>query len=578
MKARSFLVAVILIVGLVPVSVQASTPAQGPLLQGGSEQEFVVVYAEGVSPEAAHAAITAAGGRIVKENDRVGVATVRTNNPNFATLARQQVALFGVARNRQIGQAPPDSRPSRDDIERLTQERLDHKGQAAPAGKSARPGVKSAEPLAALQWDMAMIHATVDGSYRKSIGDKRVLVGVIDTGIDGSHPDIAPNFNQQLSRNFTTDIPLIDGPCEYPSCVDPANEDDDGHGTHVAGTIAAALNGLGIAGVAPGVTLVNIRAGQDSGYFFLQPTVDALTYAGDIGVDVVNMSYYTDPWLYNCPNNPADSPEAQQEQRTIIVATQRAVAYARLHGVTLIAALGNEHTDLGNPTFDDTSPDYPPGAAYSRTVDNTCVDVPAETLGVTSVSAVGPSNRKAYYSNYGVEQTDVSAPGGDYYDLYGTPAYRTAGNLVLAPYPESLAIANGDLNPDGTPNNPFVIQDCQKGVCAYYQYLQGTSMAAPHAVGVAALIVSKYGVKDFRHPGGLTLPPIVTELLLRRTATNTPCPDPRSFVYPGIPASYTANCEGTAKSNGFYGAGVVDALGAVSRQFGSDLVSGGNTP
>jgi subtilisin family serine protease len=277
------------------------------------------------------------------------------------------------------------------------------------------------------------------------------------------------------------------------------------------------------------------------------------------------MSFYTDPWLYNCPNNPADSPEAQLEQRTIIVATQRAVIYARLHGVTLIAALGNEHTDLGNPTFDDTSPDYPPGVAYPRTVDNTCLDVPAETLGVTSVSAIGPSNRKAYYSNFGVEQTDVSAPGGDYYDLYGTPAYRTAANLILAPYPESLAWANGDLNPDGTPNNPFVIQDCQKGVCAYYQYLQGTSMAAPHAVGVAALIVSKYGVKDFRHPGGLTLPPVVTELLLRRTATNTPCPDPRSCVDPGIPASYTANCDGTARSNGFYGDGIVDALRAVDR-------------
>jgi subtilisin family serine protease len=546
-------------------SVQASIPAQGPLLQDGSEQEFVVVYAEGVSPDAAHAAITAAGGWIVKENDRVGVATVRTNNPNFMALARQQAALLGVARNRQIGQAPLNSRPSRDDVERLTQERLDQKGQAPQVSKSARPGANNAEPLAALQWDMAMIHATVNGSYRKSIGDKRVLVGVIDTGIDGSHPDIAPNFNQQLSRNFTTDIPLIDGPCEYPSCVDPANEDDNGHGTHVAGTIAAALNGLGMAGVAPGVTLVNIRAGQDSGYFFLQETIDALTYAADIGVDVVNMSFYTDPWLYNCPNNPADSPEAQQEQRTIIAATQRAVIYARLHGVTLIAALGNEHTDLGNPTFDDTSPDYPPDAAYPRTVDNTCVDVPAETLGVTSVSAVGPSTRKAYFSNYGVEQTDVSAPGGDYRDFFGTPAYRTAGNLILAPYPESLAWENGDLNPDGTPNNPFVIQDCQNGVCAYYQYLQGTSMAAPHAVGVAALIVSKYGVRDFRHLGGLTLPPAVTEFLLRRTATNTPCPDPRLFVYPDLPASYTANCDGPAKSNGFYGDGIVDALQAVSR-------------
>ena len=71
---------------------------------------------------------------------------------------------------------------------------------------------------------------------------------------------------------------------------------------------ARAINGLGIAGVAPSVDIVNLRAGQDSGYFFLQPTVDALTYAGDHGIDVVNMSFYIDPWLYNCAANPADSP------------------------------------------------------------------------------------------------------------------------------------------------------------------------------------------------------------------------------------------------------------------------------
>ena len=55
-----------------------------------------------------------------------------------------------------------------------------------------------------------------------------------------------------------------------------------------------------MAGVAPNVRLVNLRAGQDSGYFFLQPSVDALTFAADHGVDVVNMSYFIDPWLYNC--------------------------------------------------------------------------------------------------------------------------------------------------------------------------------------------------------------------------------------------------------------------------------------
>ena len=91
-----------------------------------------------------------------------------------------------------------------------------------------------------------------------------------------------------------------------------ADVDEGGHGTHVAGTVGAALNGFGIAGVAPKVDLVNIRAGQDSGYFFLQPTVNALTYAGDHGIDVVNMSFYIDPWLYNCADNPARLAAEQQ--------------------------------------------------------------------------------------------------------------------------------------------------------------------------------------------------------------------------------------------------------------------------
>ena len=85
-----------------------------------------------------------------------------------------------------------------------------------------------------------------------------------------------------------------------PTCIDPADVDDGGHGTHVAGIVAAARNGVGITGVAPDATIVNVRAGQDSGYFFFYETVAALLYAGDVGLDVVNMSFYTDPWLYNC--------------------------------------------------------------------------------------------------------------------------------------------------------------------------------------------------------------------------------------------------------------------------------------
>ncbi|MFL5882225.1 MAG: S8 family peptidase, partial [Actinomycetota bacterium] len=315
--------------------------------------EYVVAYADGASTAAAHAAVKAAGGTIVKENTRVGVATVRSANPAFVRAAAGQRALVGAARNRPIGRIPSGSSAAKDEVERLTAaERA-----AAKAGSGRAGRVPGQEPFADKQWDMRMIDATPSGSYRVNQGRRGVLVGIIDSGIDGNHPDLRANFNRRLSRNFTTDIPLIDGPCEHPSCVDPVDEDDDGHGTHVAGLVAAGLNGLGTAGVAPRVTLVNIRGGQDSGFVFLQPVVDALVYAGLVGIDVVNMSFYIDPWLYNCLDNPADSPEARAEQRTVRVATQRAVNFARGHAVTPVAAMGNAHTDLGHPTADATSPD-----------------------------------------------------------------------------------------------------------------------------------------------------------------------------------------------------------------------------
>jgi subtilisin family serine protease len=294
--------------------------------------------------------------------------------------------------------------------------------------------------------------------------------------------------------------------------------------------------------------------------------VNALVYAADIGVDVVNMSFYIDPWLYNCTDNPADSPTAQMEQRAIIEATERAMNYARGRGVAMVVSAGNSHTDLGNPTFDNSSPDYPPGAAYARTVDNSCLTMPVEAEAAIVVSAIGPTKVKADYSNYGVEQTNVAAPGGYFRDYLGTPQYRQNSNLVLSTYPQAVLEESGLLDPDGNPLSTQVIRDCQNGVCAYYVYLQGTSMAAPHATGVAALIVSQYGKQDPRHKEGLWANPRTTQLFLERTATQVSCPEPRLFSYTNVgrPASWDAYCEGEPSFNGFYGHGIVDALAAVN--------------
>ena len=550
------------LVGSLPSATASNSRPGGPL------REYIVLYEAGSSFAEGRSAVEAAGGRVVEEIASIGVARVTTRNAGFVLDATAEAAISGASRNRVIGYSDPALREKVDEVEAI--------GSASSAQSSQVRVSPRQEPLADLQWGMKMIHATARGSYAIQQGSPQVRVGIIDTGIDASHPDLDDNVNRSLSRNFTTDIPLIDGPCEDEpdrSCSDPATVDEGGHGTHVAGIVAAELNGLGVAGVAPEVTLVNLRAGQDSGFFFLFETLAAYTYAADHGIDVVNMSFFTDPWEFNCRNNPLDSPQAQRQQATVIDASNRALQYAWRHGVSLLSSSGNSHTDLDNPTYDAFSPDFPPGSEYIRdNITDDCLDIPTEGAHVMTVNAVGPSGRKAYYSNYGFRASTVSAPGGDRREFFGTPRYDAPNTRILSTYPADLAMEEGLIGPRFGSLNPFAVVDCLRRPrnernCGVYVYLQGTSMASPHAAGVAALIVSEYGSGS---GAGFGLAPRQVERILRRTATNHACPSVSSAelypdlvgLDPNVPFEDQV-CVGTAEYNSWYGAGIVDALAAV---------------
>ncbi len=209
------------------------------------------------------------------------------------------------------------------------------------------------EQLSACQWDMRAINVGA-ASYAKATG-QGVSVGIIDGGVDFTHPDLAGNLDVARSCSFIfTGTPTADpqeianGDCSNKAAV----QDLQGHGTHVSTTVAGALNGVGIAGVAPRAKIVGIKACTIAGFCFADSVAAALRYAGDQRLSVVNLSLFADPYLYFCRND--------AEQKAILKDLQSAAKYAQQRGVVIVAAAGNESDDLGHPEIDDISPDWPP--------------------------------------------------------------------------------------------------------------------------------------------------------------------------------------------------------------------------
>ena len=248
-----------------------ASSASAQVVHTGTAQKYVVLADSASGADDLAARLRSAGAKVTSVNQAIGMVVVTSDDANFRANTRTLQGVSGVAADRSIGRAPHQKVSV--EKENLTAARAGSTGSASATTAAAAVG--PADPLDAKLWGMRMIKA--DEAHATSLGNAKVRVGVMDTGVQADHPDLQRNFDYTTSRNFVTDDPAIDGPCEYAGCVDPVGVDDNGHGTHVAGTIAAALNGFGLSGVAPNASLVEVRAGQDSGYFFLSPTVNALT-------------------------------------------------------------------------------------------------------------------------------------------------------------------------------------------------------------------------------------------------------------------------------------------------------------
>jgi subtilisin family serine protease len=472
------LLTLIAILSMLSVSMVGAAPAQS-----GTTQTYLVLYKSQSVPSDAASSIAAAGGSLVYSYDKIGVAIAQSSSAAFSDNLSLNAKVEGVSSTADFAVQVTDQFEVVD---------------AASIAQTVAAG-SWGDPLSGSQWDMVQIH--VPEAYAVNPGNPSVVVGDIDTGLDYTHPDLAPNVD------FAKSVSCVSG---VPDTNPAAWMDDNGHGTHTAGTIAAAANGIGIVGVAPNVKIAGIKAGNADGYFFPEAVICAFMWAGDNHIDVTNNSYYADPWLFNCRNDP--------EQRAIWKAEQRAIRYAMGQGVVVVSAQGNENIDLSKQNIDTTSPDN--GTPITREVTNACVVIPVEISGVIGVTADGNLQQKSYYSSYGVGVAQVVAPGGDSRYQRTTAAPR---GTVLSTYPGNR-----------------------------YAYAQGTSMASPHAAGVAALILSQYG----------KMPQGAVQAMLQQSADPLACP-PNPFN-PGGAGAWLATCVGGQGYNGFYGHGQVNAFSAVT--------------
>jgi subtilisin family serine protease len=378
-----------------------------PAHANGHSQTYTINFKGNSLPANAEQIIQEAGGIVLKKDAALAYVKASSSHPQFLSKiqANQEVENAG----RQLS---------------ITMEKAVAKEIAVTDGDHGY--------YDQYQWDIKQV--TQNGASWNlpgGKGKKDVVVAVIDTGIDLEHPDLKDN--------------IVDAKSFVPG---ESAQDYEGHGSHVAGAIAA--NGKAL-GVGPSLGIAALKVFPRDGSASTATIAEALKYAADKDYDVVNMSLGDYLFLQDPASHASDI-------RAEMNLFKKAIAYAHKKGVTVVGSAGNAGADITSPGrltrfFDEENR----GATHRD---------PASNL-LIRVSAGNKDKQLTYYSNYGVGKIDVMAPGGD-----RGPNNNDQTYLCFSTVP---------------------IVDENDNVTHGYAWYAGTSMAAPKVAAVAGLVISKHG-------------------------------------------------------------------------------------
>lgn len=412
-------------------------PTQAKSQKQEMNDTYAIAFKSGL-PENYQEVIRKAGGKVTKVLPEVGGLEAQSDEPSFLKNLKGNSSI--EAANREIP---------------LT---LDKSAVSPYNYESSIISQQNSESYWDSQWDIQRVtndgksYDLETGGYKNKDGSitHKAVVGVIDTGIDESHPD--------LKNNIIGGRNLVPAGMDESETGDPTDiKDRNGHGTHVAGIIGA--NGK-VNGVGPDLGIRSYRVLYSEQALGLPAwIIDGIIAATNDKVDVINMSLR----FYNNTKMTIEGESYKSVAETLL--WKRAIQYAVKNGVTVVAGSGNESLNLDDKkeVNEFLNKMYEP---YGMSVKGPATVVPAQMPGVINVSASTKwsTQQLAFYSNFG-NSIDVTAPGGDYGPKYAEtndPAAADPSNLILSTWPTYLGTS--------------------------YEFNAGTSMATPQVAGIAGVI------------------------------------------------------------------------------------------